>query len=66
MSIGGKLKELRIKSNMTQEELGEKCTVVATGGLSVLVAPLCKREIILDDDLLLKGLMYIYSKNCEE
>lgn len=46
-------------------ELGEKCTVVATGGLSVLVAPLCKREIILDDDLLLKGLMYIYSKNCE-
>lgn len=46
-----------------EEELGEKCTVVATGGLAGTVVPLCKRDIILDDDLLLKGLMYIYYKN---
>lgn len=46
-----------------EEELGEKCTVVATGGLAGLVTPLCKRKIILDDDLLLKGLMIIYKKN---
>ena len=46
-----------------EEELGEKCTVVATGGLAGLVTPLCKRKIILDDDLLLKGLMLIYKKN---
>lgn len=47
-----------------EDELGQKCTVVATGGLSSLVAPLCKRDgIILDDDLLLKGLMLIYNKN---
>ncbi len=46
-----------------EEELGEECTVVATGGLAGLVTPLCKRKIILDDDLLLKGLMLIYKKN---
>ena len=45
------------------ETLGEKCTVVATGGLSTIVAPLCKNEIIVDEDLLLKGLMVIYNKN---
>ena len=44
-------------------ELGEKCTVVATGGLSSVIAPLCKRDIIIDEDLLLKGLMIIYNKN---
>ena len=46
-----------------EEELGEKCTGVATGGLAPLVVPLCKRRVILDEDLLLKGLMLIYKKN---
>lgn len=46
-----------------EEELGEECTVVATGGLAGQVIPLCKKEIIYDDDLLLKGLMIIYNKN---
>lgn len=46
-----------------EEELGQKCTVVATGGLAKAIIPLCKREIILDDDLLLKGLQIIYNKN---
>ncbi|MBO5936863.1 MAG: type III pantothenate kinase [Clostridia bacterium] len=45
------------------ESLGEKCTVVATGGLSTVVVPLCKSDIIVDEDLLLKGLMVIYNKN---
>ncbi len=44
------------------EELG-KCTVVATGGLASTITPLCKNDIIIDDDLLLKGLMLIYNKN---
>ena len=46
-----------------EEELGEKCTVVATGGLSEIVVPLCRREIILDKSLLIKGLTIIYRKN---
>ena len=45
------------------ESLGEKCTVVATGGLSTVVTPLCKNEIIVDEDMLLKGLKVIYNKN---
>ena len=46
-----------------EEELGEKCTVIATGGLAGLVVPLCKRKIIFDDNLLLNGLVIIYNKN---
>ena len=48
-----------------EDELNEKCTVVATGGLAETIIPLCKRDIILDSDLLLKGLMIIYSKNVD-
>lgn len=44
-------------------ELGQTATVVATGGLSTCVIPYCKREIIYDNDLLLKGLFLIYKKN---
>ena len=46
-----------------EDELGEKCTVVSTGGLANVIIPFCRREIILDDKLLLKGLMIIYRKN---
>lgn len=46
-----------------EEELKTECTIVATGGLAGLVVPLCKRKIILEDDLLLKGLQIIYHKN---
>ena len=46
-----------------EEELGEKATVVATGGLAKKIVPHCKREIILDEELLLGGLLIIYEKN---
>ena len=46
-----------------EAELGYKCTVVATGGLSSSIIPFCKHEIICDDDLLLKGLWYLYQRN---
>ena len=46
-----------------EEELGESATVIATGGLARFVTPLCKRQIQLDDGLLLKGLWIIYQKN---
>ena len=46
-----------------EEELGEKATVIATGGLAKKIVSHCKKEIILDEDLLLKGLLVIYEKN---
>ncbi len=46
-----------------EAELGQKCTVVMTGGLSGVIAPHCKHNIILDDQLLLKGLLILYRKN---
>lgn len=46
-----------------EAELGENCTVIATGGLAPTVTSLCKRDILLDETLMLKGLMLIYHKN---
>ena len=46
-----------------EKELGQPATLVATGGLAKVIMPHCKREIIVDDDLLLKGLRIIYDKN---
>ncbi len=46
-----------------EDELGQSVTCVATGGLAGSVVPLCRREIILDDTLLIKGLQIIYEKN---
>ncbi len=45
------------------EELGHKSTIIATGGLAQFITPLCKHEIILEKELLLKGLNIIYKKN---
>lgn len=45
------------------EEMGEELTVVATGGLAKRIVPHCRRRVILDDDLLLKGLLILYEKN---
>ncbi|MCD7883602.1 MAG: type III pantothenate kinase [Lachnospiraceae bacterium] len=49
-----------------ERETGEKMTVIATGGLSSVITPHCFHDILLDDALLLKGLMYIYYKNKPE
>ena len=46
-----------------EAELGMECKIVATGGLAPFITPLCKREIICDNDLLLKGLWILYQKN---
>ena len=47
-----------------EEELGRPVNhVLATGGIAQFVAPLCRRELKLERDLLLKGLNIIYHKN---
>lgn len=46
-----------------EEELGYKTTVVATGGIAKFVLPMCKREMIYDKDLLVKGLAILYREN---
>lgn len=46
-----------------EEDLGYTTTIVATGGIANHIIPFCKKEIIYDDNLLLKGLYVIYTKN---
>ena len=48
-----------------EDELGEACTIVATGGLSGVIAPLCRHKMYLEENLLLKGLLLIYQKNIQ-
>ncbi|MBE6762253.1 MAG: type III pantothenate kinase [Ruminococcaceae bacterium] len=46
-----------------ENELGETCTVVATGGRASQIIPHCNTKMQLDDNLLLDGLIKIYYKN---
>lgn len=46
-----------------EKELGEKATVVVTGGLGKTISNECETEIIYDENLLLDGLRIIYEKN---
>lgn len=46
-----------------EEQLGQKATAVVTGGLAPIVVPLCRRRVILDDNLIFDGLRIIYKRN---
>ena len=41
----------------------EEWSIVATGGVASTICPCCRHDIILDDNLLLKGLHIIWEKN---
>lgn len=45
------------------DELGQKASLIATGGIAKYIIPYCRHEITYDGDLLLKGLEIIYNKN---
>ena len=49
-----------------EAELGEKCTLIATGGLAGCIVPHCRRDFIYDESLLLRGMELIYRLNCEK
>ena len=46
-----------------ETEIGESCSVVATGGLARFVIPYCSHAIDIDDKLLMKGLLMLYKEN---
>ena len=46
-----------------EAELGYETTVIATGGIAKFVMPMCKKQIIYDKDLLVKGLAALYREN---
>lgn len=55
----------RIVENMKKEINAPKCNVVATGGLSSLIAPYSEQINIVDKNLTLDGLKLIYDRNKE-
>ncbi len=46
-----------------EETVGKPLCVVATGGIAQTIIPFCKKKILYDDLLLLKGLRILYQKN---
>ena len=46
-----------------EEELGYKTKVIVTGGIARFVVPMCRREMVYDKDLLVKGLAALYREN---
>lgn len=46
-----------------EQELGRKASLIATGGIAAKIVPLCRHEIVYDENLLLRGLGIIYKKN---
>lgn len=49
----------RIKKEINKPDI----KVIATGGLSKLIIPICENEIMLEENLTMKGLQAIYLKN---
>lgn len=49
-----------------EAELGQKTTVVITGGIAKFVMPLCSTPMIYDKDLLIKGLVTLYRDNVKK
>ena len=45
------------------DDVGEPLKIYATGGLAPTIIQHCKHDIILDNDLVLKGLYILYTKN---
>ncbi len=46
-----------------EQELGQKTTVIATGGIAKFIVPLCRTPMIYDKDLIIKGLAALYRDN---
>ncbi len=44
-------------------EIGEKVTAVATGNFAEFTVPYCRHKILIDKELVLKGLIIIYKNN---
>ena len=46
-----------------EQELGYRATVIATGSIARFIVPMCRRDVIYDKDLLVKGLAELYREN---
>lgn len=49
-----------------EEELGSPASVVITGGLAKAVAPLCRKPMLMEEDLLTQGLAILYWENTRQ
>ncbi len=46
-----------------EKELGEKATVIVTGGFGKAIAKAAELDVIVDENLFVDGLRIIYEKN---
>ncbi len=62
-SVYGAASEIDGVIERIEDEIRSHCTCIATGDEAGVIIPQCRRNITIDDDLLLTGLMKIYYKN---
>ena len=62
-SVAGTAAMLEGLVSRFERELGEKATVIITGGLGKVIAGATELEVTVDEELLLDGLRIIYEKN---
>lgn len=63
--IDGMIDRLIAELDAAKEGKQSNIKVIATGGLSNVIVPECRHKIIVDHELLLKGLKIIYDKNVD-
>lgn len=49
-----------------EEKLGARATCIITGSYAKEICPYCKGQYQVDEHLLLRGLWYIYQRNCKK
>jgi len=49
-----------------EAEIGEECSLVATGGYSEIIIPYCEKDIVVNKSLVSEGLRLIYEMNTGE
>lgn len=64
--LSGELRRVSAASKgASGKTLSQEIKVIATGGMAGMIVPECRHEIIVDQELLLKGLKIIYDKNVD-
>lgn len=48
-----------------EDELGQHVTSIATGGIAKYIVPYCNKNIIVEENLIIKGLSILYNKNLQ-
>lgn len=62
-AVFGTAAAIDVFAKRIEGELGSSVTTVATGGIAKFILPHCRREVVYDENLMMRGLANIYRLN---